>query len=173
MAFYILHRLRVGLVDRADLICRLQAGLKVWGLFLSPTAPGFQLFYFHLCRWVVHCGLAPEAFLEVLGLPSDGQEWRWCSWLGHRVSGNTRYSRQSVAAVVGNTVLQEGMATALANTLQYSCLETPLSDREAGQDTFYRVKRVRQDRSDPVRINTDLLLLLLLFSLLQLCPSES
>ena len=103
------------------------------------------MFYFHLCSWVVHCGLAPEAVLEVLGLPSDGQEWRWCSWLGHRVSGSTRYSRRLVAEAVGNTVLQEGMATALANMLRYSCLENPLSDREAGQDTFYRVKRVRQD----------------------------
>ena len=69
MAFYVFHRHRVCLVDHVDLIC----SLRSWwgGLGLLPyTAPGFQLwFYFHLCMWFVHWGLAPEAALEGLGLP--------------------------------------------------------------------------------------------------------
>ena len=77
-----------------------------WVFFLSHTAPEFQLwFYFHHYMWVVHCGLAPQAALEVLDLPYDGQVWRWCSWLVRRVSGSTRYSRGLVARVVGNIVL--------------------------------------------------------------------
>ena len=63
--------------------------------------------------WVVHCGLAPQAALEVLDLPYDGQVWRWCSWLVRRVSGSTRYSRGLVARVVGNIVLQKGMETSI------------------------------------------------------------
>ena len=31
------------------------------------------------------------------------------------------------------------MATSFGNTLQYSCLENPLSDREAWKATAYRV----------------------------------
>ena len=53
-----------------DLIC----SLRSWwgGLGLLPyTAPGFQLwFYFHLYMSVVSWGLASEAALEGLGLPS-------------------------------------------------------------------------------------------------------
>ena len=70
MAFYIFHRHRVCLVDRVDLICHLQLVGMFWVFFLSHTAPGFQLwFYFHLCMWFVHWGLAPEAALEGLCLP--------------------------------------------------------------------------------------------------------
>ena len=39
-----------------------------WVFFLGPTAPEFQLFYFHLYMWVVHWSLAPEAALKCLGL---------------------------------------------------------------------------------------------------------
>ena len=36
----------------------------------QPQCPWVSLwFYFHLCMWVVHWGLAPEAALEGLGLP--------------------------------------------------------------------------------------------------------
>ena len=79
---------------------------RFWVFFLSHTAPGFQLwFYFHLYMWVIYKGLAPEASLEGLGLPWEGQVWRWCSCLGCRGSGSTRYSGGLVARVVGNTVL--------------------------------------------------------------------
>ena len=36
-------------------------------------------------------------------------------------------------------VLREVWQPVMANTLQYSCLENPLSDREAWQATVYRV----------------------------------
>ena len=52
-------------------------------LFLSHTAPVFQLwFYFHLCMWVVHWHLAPEAALEDLGLPLLGPDVEVVQLLG-------------------------------------------------------------------------------------------
>ena len=73
MAFYVLHRHRVCLVDHVDLICSLYSWWEGFVYFLSHTTPGFQLwFYFHLYIWVVHWGLAPEAVLEGLGLPLRG-----------------------------------------------------------------------------------------------------
>ena len=61
--------------------------------------------------------------------------------MGCRRFGSTRYSGELVARVAGNIVLQKGMTTVLANTLQYSCLEKPLPDRKAWQATVYRVAR--------------------------------
>ena len=49
-------------------------------------------------------GFAPEAALEDLGLPREGQVWRWCSCLGHRGSGSTRYSGEVAARAAGNKV---------------------------------------------------------------------
>ena len=46
----------------------------------------------------------PEAALENPG-PSEGQVCRWCSCLGHRDSGSTRYSRDLLARAAGNIVL--------------------------------------------------------------------
>ena len=66
----------------------------------------FQLwFYFHLYMSVVHWGLAPEASLRAWVCPGEGQMWRWCSWLGHRDSGSTRYSERLTAKAAGNIVL--------------------------------------------------------------------
>ena len=62
-------------------------------------------FYFHLYMWVVHWGLAPKAALEDLGLPCEGQVWRWSSCLGRRDSGSTRYSAGLAARAAGNIVL--------------------------------------------------------------------
>ena len=70
MSFYIFHRHRVCLADCVDLIYTSDNWWEVWVFFLSHTAPGFQLwFYFHLCMWIIHWGLAPVADLEGLGLP--------------------------------------------------------------------------------------------------------
>ena len=74
---------------------------------LPYTAPGFQLwFYFHLYMSVVSWGLASEAALEGLGLPSvrarcGGGAAAW----GHRGSSSTRYSGRLAARVAGNTEL--------------------------------------------------------------------
>ena len=62
-------------------------------------------------------GFAPEAALEDLGCPCEGQVWKWCSFLGHRASGSTRYSGELAARAAGNIVLYKGMAT---STGQYA-----------------------------------------------------
>ena len=86
-------------------------------------------------------GFALENALEDLGLPSEGQMWRWCSCLGRRGSGSTRYSGELAARAAGNNCSRRVWQPVLANTLQYSCLENPLSDREAWQATVYRVAK--------------------------------
>ena len=58
-------------------------------------------------------GFAPEAALEDLGLSREGQVQRWCSCLGRRGSGSTRYSGGLAAREAGNIVLQKGMATCI------------------------------------------------------------
>ena len=79
-----------------------------WVLFLSHTAPGFQLwFHFHLCLWVIHWGL----LLRLPWRTCESQVWKWGSCLGHRGSGSTRYSEKLAARAAGNRVLQKGMAT--------------------------------------------------------------
>ena len=93
-----------------------------WIFFLSHTAPGFQLwFYFHLCKWVVHWGLLLRLPWRTWVCHCEGQVWRWCSCLGRRGSGSTRYSGGLAARVAGNIVWQ----SVLANTLQYPCLGFP------------------------------------------------
>ena len=68
-------------------------------------------FYFHLCMCVVHWGLLLRLPWRTWVCPCEGQVWRWCSCLGHRGSGSTRYSWWVggtwglVARVAGNTVL--------------------------------------------------------------------
>ena len=69
------------------------------------------------CPWVsivvlfppLHVGhplaFAPEAALEDLVCPCEGQVWRWCGCLGHRGSGSTRYSGELAARAAGNIVL--------------------------------------------------------------------
>ena len=124
---------------------------RFWVFFLSHTAPGFQLwFYFHLYMWVVHWGFAPEAALEGLSLSpvrarcgsgvaswatgvlaAPDTQWGW--WLGQQEIQCSRRVWQPV----------------LANTLQYSCLENPLSDREAWQATVYRVAKSRTGLKQP------------------------
>ena len=39
--------------------------------------------------------------------------WEWCSCLGHRGSGCTRYSGELAARAAGNIVLWKGMATSI------------------------------------------------------------
>ena len=108
MAFYIFHRHRVCLVDPVDLICSLYSW-RFGVLFLSHTAPVFQLwFYSHLCMGVVHWGLLLRLPWRTWVCPCESQVWRWCSCLGDRGSGSTRYSEGLVAMVAraaGNIVL--------------------------------------------------------------------
>ena len=107
MAFYIFHRHRIYLVDCVDLIhSYVQLVERLWVFFLSHTAPGFQLwFYLHLCMWVVHWGLLLRLPWRIWVCPCEGQGWRWCSYLGHRGFGRTRYSGELAARAAGNIVL--------------------------------------------------------------------
>ena len=98
--------------------------------------------------WAVHCGLAPEAALEVLDLPCDGQVWRWCSWLGRRVSGSTKYSRGLVARVVGNIVLQKGMETSID---QYAPVFLPGRTSSLTEKPDRPVYRVAKSHTRPKR----------------------
>ena len=105
MAFYIFHRHRVCLVDCVDLMQLLQLVGRFWVFFLSHTAPGLQLFYFHLCMWVVHWGLLLRLSWRTWVCPYEGQMWKWWSCLGHRGSGSSRYSGEFTAREAGNRVL--------------------------------------------------------------------
>ena len=69
------------------------------------------------CPWVSIVVLFPPLHVgHPLGLllrlpwrtwvcPCEGQVWRWCSCLGHRGSGSTRYSGELAARAAGNIVL--------------------------------------------------------------------
>ena len=106
VTFYVLHRHRVCLVDCVDLTCTSYNWWEVWVFFLSHTAPGIQLwFYFHLFMWVVHWGLLLRLPWRTLVCPCEGQVWRWCSCLGHRDSGSTRYSGELAVRTAENIVL--------------------------------------------------------------------
>ena len=79
---------------------------RFWVLFLSHTAPEFQLwFYLHLCRWVIHWGLLPRLPWRTWVCPCEGQVWRWSRFLGCRAPGNTRYSVELAPRAAGNIVL--------------------------------------------------------------------
>ena len=110
---------------------------RFWVFFLSHTAPGFQLwFYFHLCMWVIHWGLLLRLLWRTWVFPSEGQVWRWCSCLG-----SNRYSGEFEARAAGNKCSRRLWQPVLGNTLQYSCLENPFSDREAWQARVYMVAK--------------------------------
>ena len=61
----------------------------------------------------------------------------------------------------------------MSNTLQYSCLENPLSDREGWQDTVYRVAKSWTGLKWPSMHKHKIFFFFSFFGLSQLCPSES
>ena len=64
---------------------------RFW-VFLTHTAPGSQLwFYVHLCMWIIHWGLLLRLPWRAWVCPCESQVWKWCSCLGCRGSGSTRY----------------------------------------------------------------------------------
>ena len=76
VTFYIVHRHRVCLADRVDLICSgfnlqlVQLVGRFWAFFLSHTAPWVSIVVLFPPLHVDHpLGFAPEAALEDLGLP--------------------------------------------------------------------------------------------------------
>ena len=54
---------------------------------------------------LVHWGLLLRLPWRAWFCPCEGQVWRWCSCLGYRGSGSTRYSVGLAARAAGNTVL--------------------------------------------------------------------
>ena len=80
---------------------------RFWVFFLSHTATGFKLWlYFHCYVWVTHLGLLLSLPWRTWVCPCEGQAWRWCSCLGRRDSGSTRYSGELVARASGNSALE-------------------------------------------------------------------
>ena len=94
--------IRVWLVDHVDLMAACTTGGKVWVLFLSHTAPGFQLrFYLHLCMWVVHWGLLLMLPWRTQVCSSEGQVLRWCNCLGCRDPGGAKCAGMWTASATG------------------------------------------------------------------------
>ena len=106
ISFYIFHRQSLPSWSCGFNLQLIQLVGRFFVFFLSHTAPGFQLwFYFHLCMWVVHWGLPLSLPWRTWVCLCEGQVWRWCSCLGHRGSGSTRYSGEWSARAAGNIVL--------------------------------------------------------------------
>ena len=96
-------------------------------------------FYFHLYMWVIYWGLLLRLPWRAWVCPCEGQVWRWCSCLGCRGSGSTKYSGLLAATAAENNSVLEGYRNQYwPIALQYSCLENP-PDREAWQATVYRI----------------------------------
>ena len=115
MAFYISHRHRVCLVDRVDLICRLYSWWEGFGSSSLFTLPlNFSCGFISTSA----CGSPTGGLLLRLPwracvCPCKGQVWTWCSCLGCRGSGRTRYSGELVARAAGNIVFWKDMATSI------------------------------------------------------------
>ena len=107
MIFYIFHRHRVCLVDHVDLICSLYSWWEGFGSSSLATLP----LYFN-CGFIFTsiCGLSSGicscGFPGGLGFACEGLVWRWCSCLGYRGSGSTRYLGELMARATGNSVLK-------------------------------------------------------------------
>jgi len=89
--------------------------------------------------WFVHRGLLLRLPWRTWVCPCEGQVWRWCSCLGRRVSGSTRYSEELATRAAGNIVLlKKGMETSNGQyTLVFLPGECPLT--EAWQATVHKV----------------------------------
>ena len=133
---------------------------RFWIFFLRHAAPGFQLwFYFHLCMWFVHWGLLLRLPWRTWVCPCEGHVWRWCSYLGRRGSGSTRYSGELASRAAGNIVLYKGMAASIG---QYAPVflpgEPPFLTEEPGRPQSTGSQRVKHDQSDPAHIDARLFL---------------
>ena len=108
MSFYIFHGPRVCLVDCLDLISSLYSWWEGFRSSSLATLPlGFNCGFISTSACLGHpLGFAPEAALEDLGLPHEGQVWRrFIQLLGTQGSGSTRYSGELAARAAGNLVL--------------------------------------------------------------------
>ena len=143
VSFYIFHRHRVCLVDRVDLIYSLYSWWEGFRSSSLATLPlGFNCGFISTCMCGsttgvcscgcpgglgftpvrARCGGGSAAWVAgVLAAPGTQGSW----WLGQQEIQCSRRAWQPV----------------LANTLQYSCLGSPLPDTEAWQATVYRAAK--------------------------------
>ena len=107
VTFYIFHRHRVCLVGYVDLIYSLYSWWESFGSSSLATLPlGFNYGFISTSgMWVIHWGFLLRLPWRTWVCPCEGQVWRWCSCLGCRGSGSTRYSGELAARVAGNIVL--------------------------------------------------------------------
>ena len=106
---------------------------------------------------------APEAALEGLGLPCEGQVLGWCSCLS-----STRYSGELAARAAGNLVLQKGMAACIDQHAPVFLPREPcLLTEKPGRPQSTRAPGGGHYRSEPVHRHKAF------FCPWQLCPSES
>ena len=95
-------------------------------------------------------GFAPEAALEDVGFPCEGQVWRWCSYLNGRGLGRTRHSGELAARAEGNIVLWKDMATSIGQYVPVFLPGKPPSLTEKpGRPPSTGSQRVEHDGSDP------------------------
>ena len=91
--FYICHRHTVCLVDCMDLICCLYKWWEGLGSSSLVTLPWVSIVVLFPPLPVGHpWGLLLRLPMRTWFCPREGQVWRWCSCLGRRGSGSTRYS---------------------------------------------------------------------------------
>jgi len=124
---------------------------RFWVFFLSHTAPEFQLwFYFHLYMWVIYWGLLLRLPWRAWVCPCEGQVWRWCSCLGCRGSGSTKYSGLLAATAAENNSVLEGYRNQYW-PMRSSILawRTPLTEKP-GRPQSTGLEQVGHDRSNPV-----------------------
>ena len=106
---------------------------------------------------------APEAALEGLGLPCEGQVLGWCSCLS-----STRYSGELAARAAGNLVLQKGMAACIDQHAPVFLPREPcLLTEKTGRPQSTRAPGGGHYKSEPVHRHKAF------FCPWQLCPSES
>ena len=106
VAFYIFHRHQVCPLDLVDLICSLYSRLEGFGSSSSATLPlDFNSGFISTPAGGSPMGFAPESALGGLDWPCEGQGWRWCSCVGRRGSGSSRYSGGLAAGAAGDRVL--------------------------------------------------------------------
>ena len=170
MSFYILHRLRICLVDLVDLIGHLYSWWEGFGSSsLAPLPLGFNCGFISSSACGSSTGVCSRGCPGGLGLTpvrarcgGGAAAWVAGALAAPGTQGSWRLGQQEIQR--SRRVWQP----VLANTLQYSCLESPLPDRETWQATVYRVARSRTLPKRPCvhRCKT-------FFCLWQLFPSES
>ena len=138
VAFYIFHRHSLLSWSCGLTLHRAQLAGRVWVAFLSPTAPGFSCGFISTSACGSSTGVCSWGCPEGLGLPlwgpGGGGAAAWVAGVlaapGTRVGWQLGQQEIECSRRVWQPVL--------ANTLQYSCLESPTSARGAWQATVYR-----------------------------------